>query len=156
MLIMNLFENLQIMCESELEQIENTETIVEDEEELDEASILEDEKDIEKVVETATLRRFTGEDSWTWGGATDFTDGEPPMIAESDFATLIVCGPDGGDEEGATVSIYYGDPEAAKPEWGFKCYDNKDLALKDARILVKLIDSEIDEDQLKRFGFELM
>lgn len=123
---------------------------------LDESKIVKDEKDIEQIVESAQLRRFTGSDSWTWGGATNFADGEPPMIAESDFATLIVSGPDCGDDEGATVSIYYGDPESEITEYGFKCYDNKELALKDAKILIKLLDDEVDEAQLSRFGFEIM
>ena len=121
-----------------------------------EAAILKDEKDMEKIVESAELRRFSGNDSWTWGGATDFADGEPPMIAESDFATLIVSGPEFGEDDGATIAIYYGDPESEITEYAFKGYETKELGLKDARVLIKLIDDEIDEAQLKRFGFEVM
>ena len=136
----NLFENLQLMKENANKP----------------AIFLKDEKDIEQVVENIQLRSFTGTDSMSWGGATNFADGTSPMIAESDFATLIVSGPDGGDDDGATVAIYYGDPESDLTEYGFKCYDNKELALKDARVLIKLLDDEIDESQLRRFGFEIM
>lgn len=160
--MMNLFENLQrlnennnkVNCEDVKSEVVETE--LKEEENLEEGKILKDEKDMEHIVESAQLRSFTGKDSWTWGGATNFADGDSPMIAESDFATLIVSGPDSGDTDGATVSIYYGDPESEITEYGFKCYDNKELALKDARVLVKLIDDEIDVSQLKRFGFEIM
>ena len=38
-----------------------------------------------------------------------------------------------------------------------KSYDDKETALKDAKLLVNIVDDEeVDVNQLKRFGFELM
>ena len=48
------------------------------------------------------------------------------------------------------------DSEADTPQWGFKNYTNKESAIKDAKFLAKLADEEIDEEQLRRFGFEIV
>lgn len=134
--MMNLFENLQKMNESK---------------------IIKDEKDIKHVVENTELRQFTGRDHMSWGGEHAFADGSEPMIADGEYATILVGQSDDqvGTEQ-ACISIYYGDPEADNLHWGFKIYDDKESAIKDAKFLVKLVDDEIDENQLVRFGFEIV
>ena len=172
---MNLFENLQIMKEcndSEYNDlgfdsrtgqpfgthydVDKPEFDFEDEE-LEESKIIKDEKDIEQVVENTALRPFDSRDHAGWGGVHNFADGSEPMIVDGEFATILVGQSDEqvGTEE-ACISIYYGDPEADSPEWGFKCYDDKESAIKDAKILAKLADDEVDVNQLKRFGFEIV
>lgn len=107
--------------------------------------------------ESTELRPFTGRDHTTWGGEHNFADGSSPMIVDGEFATILVGQSDDqvGTED-ACISIYYGDPESDVPQWGFKCYDNKESAIKDAKILAKLADEEIDENQLIRFGFDIV
>ena len=121
---------------------------------LEEAAIIKDEKDIEQVVENTTLRPFDTRDYVGWGGAHKFSDGSAPMIVDGEYATIIVSQSDeqvGTDE--ATIAIYYGDVDADENHWSFKGYDDKESAIKDAKILAKLVDDEIDESQLDRFGF---
>lgn len=147
---MNLFESLQLMKESTGISITTNDL-------KNESQILKNEKDIEQVVESTELRPFTGRDHMTWGGEHNFADGSEPMIVDGEFATILVGQSDEqvGTEE-ACISIYYGDPDADNLSWGFKNYDNKESALKDAKILAKLADDEIDESQLTRFGFEIV
>lgn len=122
-----------------------------------ESAVIKDEKDIEQIVESTELRQFTGRDHMTWGGEHDFADGSKPLIADGEFATILVGQSDDQvGTEAACISIYYGDPEADNPHWGFKIYDDKESAIKDARLLTKLVDDEIDEAQLLRFGFEIV
>lgn len=127
---MNLFENLQNMNESDAN---------------------------EPVIENTELRPFSGRDHMTWGGEHNFADGSKPLIVDGEFATILVGQSDEqvGTED-ACISIYYGDPEAETSNWGFKNYDSKESAIKDAKILAKLVDEEIDESQLVRFGFEIV
>ena len=136
----NLFENLQLMKENANKP----------------AKILKDEKDIEQVSESTELRPFTGRDHMTWGGEHNFADGSAPLIVDGEFATILVGQSDDqvGTEE-ACISIYYGDPEEDM-HWGFRIYDDKESAVKDAKILAKLADDEIDKSQLTRFGFEFV
>ena len=183
---MNLFENLQNMNESNIdnsitreEMIEFIKTDWDAEEALDyvfsmlddktveelylnmkeyiefnpnkfEAMIIKDEKDIEQVIESTELKPMSGTDILAWQGANDFADGSKPLIAYGDGGTLIVSGSDENDGS-ALISIYYG-PDG--DQWAWKSYDSKEAAIKDARILVKLIDDEVDTKQLNRFGFE--
>ena len=115
---------------------------------------LKDENETNNVVESAQLRQFTGKDYWGWGGAEKFADGSEPLIAEGEGAVMIISGPDmPGDDEYATIGLYYGEDD---DKWAWKSYDTKEIAIKDAKILLNLIDEEIDETQLKRFGFEIM
>ena len=96
---------------------------------------------------------MSGVDSYAWQGANDFADGTKPFIAEGEGGTLLVSGSDENDGT-ALISIYYG-PDG--DQWAWKSYDDKETALKDARLLVNIIDDEeVDVNQLKRFGFELM
>lgn len=104
-----------------------------------------------KRLSESELRPFTGKSWLDFSGAAKFPDGSSPMIAEGKFGTLIVGGPDNPDDDVVLVSIYFG-----SSGWGWKSYIDKETALKDARILVKLLDDEIDENQLRRFGFELV
>lgn len=124
---------------------------------IEEAAILKDEKDMEQVVENTELRPFTSRDHAGWGGVHNFADDSSPMIVDGELATILVGQSDEqvGTEE-ATISIYYGDPEADSPHWAFKGYDNKESAVKDAKVLARLADEEIDESQLNRFGFEIV
>lgn len=122
-----------------------------------EASIIKDEKDMEQVVENTTLRPFDSRDRAGWGGVHNFADDSEPMIVDGEFATILVGQSDEQvGTESACISIYYGDPEADAPQWGFKTYDDKDSAIKDAKFLARLADDEVDENQLKRFGFEIV
>jgi len=122
-----------------------------------ESAILKDEKDIEQVVESTTLRPFDSRDHAGWGGVHDFADGSSPMIVDGEFATILVGQSDEEvGTESATVSIYYGDPEADAPQWAFKGYNDKESAIKDAKFFAKLADEEIDESQLERFGFTIV
>lgn len=124
---------------------------------IEESAILKDEKDIETIVENTELRPFNSRDRLTWGGENEFADGSEPMIVDGEFATILVGQSDEqvGTED-ACISIYYGDSEGSEPEWGFKNYKNKESAIKDAKLLAKLADEEIDVEQLKRFGFEII
>ena len=106
-----------------------------------------------KSLKEATLKSMSGVDSYAWQGANDFADGTKPFIAEGEGGTLLVSGSDENDGT-ALISIYYG-PDG--DQWAWKSYDDKETALKDARLLVNIIDDEeVDVNQLKRFGFELM
>jgi hypothetical protein len=120
-------------------------------------NLFENLQKMKKVNESTELRPFTGRDHMTWGGEHNFADGSKPMIVDGEFATILVGQSDDqvGTED-ACISIYYGDPESDAPQWAFKIYDNKESAMKDARILAKLVDEEIDENQLKRFGFDIV
>lgn len=101
----------------------------------------------------AELRTMTGQDLLNYQGANNFADGTKPFIAEGKGGTLLVAGSD--DDDGTVlISIYYG-PDG--DQWAWKSYDDKETALKDARVLVNLIDDEeVDVTQLKRFGFEIL
>lgn len=113
-----------------------------------------DESYNHKVNESTELRPFDTRDYAGWGGAHKFSDGSAPMIVDGEYATIIVSQSDeqvGTDE--ATIAIYYGDVDADENHWSFKGYDDKESAIKDAKVLAKLADDEIDESQLNRFGF---
>lgn len=102
----------------------------------------------------ATLKPMSKEDSFGWQGANNFADGSKPLIAEGKGGILIVSGSDENDGS-ALISIYYGPDDG--DQWAWKSYDNKEVAIKDAKLLVNIIDNEeVDANQLKRFGFELM
>ena len=106
-----------------------------------------------KNLKEATLKSMSGVDSYAWQGANDFADGTKPFIAEGEGGTLLVSGSDENDGT-ALISIYYG-PDGDR--WAWKSYDDKETALKDAKLLVNIVDDEeVDVNQLKRFGFELM
>lgn len=106
-----------------------------------------------KTLKEATLKPMTKEDSFGWQGANNFADGTQPYIADGKGGTLIVSGSDENDES-ALISIYYGPDD---DQWAWKSYADKETALKDAKLLVNIIDDEeVDVNQLKRFGFELM
>ena len=106
-----------------------------------------------KTLKEATLKSMSGVDSYAWQGANDFADGTKPFIAEGEGGTLLVSGSDENDGT-ALISIYYG-PDGDR--WAWKSYDDKETALKDAKLLVNIVDDEeVDVNQLKRFGFELM
>lgn len=106
-----------------------------------------------KNLKEATLKSMSGVDSYAWQGANDFADGSKPLIAEGKGGTLIVAGSDENDGS-ALISIYYG-PDG--DQWAWKSYDDKETALKDAKLLVNIVDDEeVDVNQLKRFDFEIM
>ncbi|MDY5929910.1 MAG: hypothetical protein SPJ27_07740 [Candidatus Onthovivens sp.] len=101
----------------------------------------------------AVLKPMTKEDSFGWQGANNFADGTQPYIADGKGGTIIVSGSDENDGS-ALISIYYGPDD---DQWAWKSYDSKETALKDAKLLVNIVDDkEVDVNQLKRFGFELM
>lgn len=102
-------------------------------------------------MQEAELRAMTGPDSFAWQGVSKFPDGSAPMISEGEYGTMVIGVPDG--EDTIMTSIYYGDKNQ---KWCWKTYNNKESAIKDGKILSKLLDDEIDEDQLERFGFELI
>ena len=106
-----------------------------------------------KSLKEATLKSMSGVDSYAWQGANDFADGTKPFIAEGEGGTLLVSGSDENDGT-ALISIYYG-PNG--DQWAWKSYDDKETALKDAKLLVNIVnDEEVDVNQLKRFDFEIM
>ena len=106
-----------------------------------------------KSLKEATLKSMSGVDSYAWQGANDFADGTKPFIAEGEGGTLLVSGSDENDGT-ALISIYYG-PDG--DQWAWKSYDDKETALKDAKLLVNIVDDEeVDVNQLKRFDFEIM
>ena len=106
-----------------------------------------------KSLKEATLKSMSGVDSYAWQGANDFADGTKPFIAEGEGGTLLVSGSDENDGT-ALISIYYGPDD---DQWAWKSYADKETALKDAKLLVNIVDDEeVDVNQLKRFGFELM
>ena len=106
-----------------------------------------------KTLKEALLKPMTKEDSFGWQGANNFADGTQPYIADGKGGTLIVSGSDENDES-ALISIYYGPDD---DQWAWKSYADKETALKDAKLLVNIVDDEeVDVNQLKRFGFELM
>ena len=106
-----------------------------------------------KNLKEASLKPMTKEDSFGWQGANNFADGTQPYIADGKGGTLIVSGSDENDES-ALISIYYGPDD---DQWAWKSYADKETALKDAKLLVNIVDDEeVDVNQLKRFGFELM
>lgn len=107
-------------------------------------------ENLQKMNEDTELKPMSGTDIFAWQGANDFADGSKPLIAYGDGGTLIVSGSDENDGS-ALISIYYG-PDG--DQWSWKSYDSKEAAIKDARVLVKLIDDEVDTNQLKRFGFD--
>lgn len=101
----------------------------------------------------AELRTMTGTDLLNYQGANNFDDGTKPFIAEGKGGTLIIAGSDENDGS-ALISIYYG-PDGDR--WAWKSYDDKETALKDAKLLVNIVDDEeVDVNQLKRFDFEIM
>ena len=101
----------------------------------------------------AALKPMNGADLLDYQGANNFADGTQPYIAEGKGGTLIVAGSDENDGS-ALISIYYG-PDG--DQWAWKSYNDKETALKDAKLLVNIVDDEeVDVNQLKRFGFELM
>ena len=106
-----------------------------------------------KSLKEAALKPMTKEDSFGWQGANNFADGTQPYIADGKGGTLIVSGSDENDRS-ALISIYYGPDD---DQWAWKSYNDKETALKDAKLLVNIVDDEeVDVNQLKRFGFELM
>lgn len=119
---------------------------------VSESSIMKNKKDNKQVTESIELKTFSDYDWQGWQGAVNFADGEDPMIAEGDCASLIVDG-DEDNANGARISIYFGEDI---DHWGFKTYDSKESAIKDAKVLTRLLDDEIDESQLKRFGFTVV
>lgn len=101
----------------------------------------------------AALKPMNDTDLLNYQGANNFADGTKPFIAEGKGGTFIVAGSDENDGS-ALISIYYG-PDS--DQWAWKSYDDKETALKDAKWLVNIVDDEeVDVNQLKRFGFELM
>ena len=121
---------------------------------IEESAILKDEKDMEKIVESAKLEPISGTDIYAWQGATDFEDGSSPLIATGNGGTMIVSGPATSEDVGATVAIYYG-PEG--DSWGFKNYSSKEDAIQAANALLPLIDDEqFDENELTAKGFTLV
>ncbi len=120
--------------------------------------VIDSESDINstfvKILENlkeAELRAMTGPDSFAWQGVNKFPDGSAPMISEGKYGIMVIGVPDG--EDIIMTSIYYGNKNQ---KWCWKSYIDKESAIKDGKILSKLLDDEIDEDQLKRFGFELI
>lgn len=113
----------------------------------DEVEIIES-LDIKKE---ADLKTMSGADQFAWQGVENFPDGEKPMISEGKYGILVIGGTN-GEENTITLSIYYG-PDGNR--WAWKSYNNKATAIKDAKIFSKLLDDEIDEIQLDRFGFEI-
>lgn len=109
---------------------------------------------VEKSIKEATeLRSFTKVDWYGWGGVSRFGDGSEPLIADGEFATLII----GGDDEtegGAILSISYGDGE--NPHEAHKVYDSKEDAVEDSEYFLRLIDKEINVSQIKRLGFDII
>lgn len=100
----------------------------------------------------ATLKPMSGTDLLNYQGANNFSDGTKPFIAEGKGGTFLIAGSDEKDGK-ALITIYYG-PDG--DQWAWKSYSDKETALEDGRLLVNLIDKEINIMQLKRFGFELM
>lgn len=98
------------------------------------------------------LREFTGADFYGWQGADLFADGSKPFLAVGEEGTLIVCGSETKDGT-AVIMVYFGDD---CDKWAFKSIDTKEQALKDAKILVAMLDEEFDEAQFHRFGFTVV
>ncbi len=106
----------------------------------------------QKMLKEATLKPMSGTDLLNYQGANNFADGTKPFIAEGKGGTFLIAGSDEKDGK-ALITIYYG-PDG--DQWAWKSYSDKETALEDGRLLVNLIDEEINVMQLKRFGFELM
>lgn len=107
-----------------------------------------------KITESIELEPLVPPHSYAWQGVNDFSDGTTPLWAESEYATLLVGGAE--DKSGySVISIYFGE-DYENPSWGFKSYEDKDSAIKDAKVLIKMLDSEIDKNQLIRFGFTMV
>lgn len=93
-------------------------------------------------------------DRLNWQGVDKFSDGSQPMIAEGKYGTLVVG--TSNDEYGdITVSIYYGE-DLGSWGWGWKIYDNEDEAIKDGKFFSKLLNDPIEDNQLIKFGFEVV
>lgn len=120
---------------------------------IEEAAILKDDKDLEKVVEATELRTMSGTDIYAWQGAADFKDGSKPLIADGEYATMIVSGPDSSDSDEAMIGIYFGDENE---HWAMSTFISKEKAIKYAKMLLPLLNEEIDDYDLKRFGFEIV
>lgn len=104
-----------------------------------------------QTMQEAELRTMSDKDSYVWQNGSTFSDGSKPLISEGEYGTMIIA-PSEDDDEMIITSIYYG-PD--KDQWAWKSYIDKESAVKDGKILSKLLDDEIDTNQLKRFGFEL-
>lgn len=107
----------------------------------------------EKEVKPAELRTMSGTDIYAWQGAADFKDGSKPLIADGEYATMIVSGPDSSDSDEAMIGIYFGDENE---HWAMSTFISKEKAIKYAKMLLPLLNEEIDDYDLKRFGFEIV
>ena len=101
-------------------------------------------------VKPAELRTMSGTDIYAWQGANDFKDGSKPLIADGEYATMIVSGPDSSDSDEAIISIYFGDENE---HWATSTFISKEKAIKYAKMLLPLLNEEIDDYYLKRFVF---
>jgi hypothetical protein len=102
-----------------------------------------------KLLRKASIRPFSDDDWYTWGGAHEFPDGSGPYIADIkciDFPggvqeAILVIGGDGeepeGDESGAVINLSAFDdsPEGDKLN-GWASFDSQSEALKVAKRLV--------------------
>ena len=107
----------------------------------------------EKEVKPAELRTMSGTDIYAWQGAADFKDGSKPLIADGEYATMIVSGPDSSDSDEAMIGIYFGDENE---HWAMSTFISKEKAIKYAKMLLPLLNEEIDDYDLTRCGFEIV
>lgn len=91
------------------------------------------------------LRRFTGTDHYGFQGATDFPNGEKPMIAEGENAILIVSGFDSNKEFGIDI--------IANKFEAMKIYEDVERAISDAKIFSQTLDSNLTEEFFQGCGF---
>lgn len=91
------------------------------------------------------LRNFAGTDFYAYQGATDFPNGDKPMIAEGENAILLVSGIDSHTDFG--IQIICDDFEA------FKVYENAERAKSDAKIFCQILDCDLTKEFFEDIGF---
>lgn len=115
-------------------------------------NLFENLQKMHKVQEDTELRPISGPDIWAWQGANNFADGSAPLIAETEYATMIVSGSDEKDGS-SVVAIYYGNDD---DKWAFKEFATKEDGIKGAKMWMDLIEEPVDEEELKTAGFTLV
>lgn len=110
-------------------------------------------KNLFNIKESAELRPFNKNDWSGWQGVNKFADGSEPYIAYGEYATLVIGG-DSIPEEGSIVQIDYTDEDAEYPSFATKNFKDKEDAIRFGQNCLELIDSPIDENELRNLHFD--